>query len=174
MEKEIFDYVVNTSKAEERRRLEEAWAADKKGYPYTQFFADLKAKDLIEPCAKLTKHHRGRQEHYTKLLEGAEKVLRETGLSMEAVDPRTGFSFVEGASLCSGAMYNPTQPSYLPKFQAKVNQELLGDVERAKTKMIDHGTKADQYEKLARAFKTNPEFVVRLSTEDIHFFRLGQ
>lgn len=174
MEKDILDYVVSTSKAEECRRLQDDWATEKKGYPYTQFFVDLKAGDLVDPCTKLTKYHRSRQGHYTKQLENAEKVLKEIGLSMEVVDPRTGFSLVESGAIYSGDIYSPTQPSYAPKFQPKVNQELLGNVERAKTKMLDHGTKADNYEKLARAFKINPEFVVRLNTEDIHFFRLGE
>ena len=45
-------------------------------------------------------------------------------------------------------------------------------VKNAKSKMMDHRTKAEGYERLARAFAINPNFTVRLTVDDINYFRL--
>jgi hypothetical protein len=65
-------------------------------------------------------------------------------------------------------------PSNLPKFQPKVDQDMLNRVERAKNKMLEHRGKAERYEQLACAFAVNPDFTVKLSVEDITYFGLGE
>ncbi len=164
----------------ETARKEEANRNKKEGVMTLQSFKFEKlAKELVVPARKCAEHHRSRERHYTQELEKAEAILREKGISMEVVDPRTGFSVASVGSVCSGAVslgYEASNnPNYAPKFQPRVDQGLLGDVERAKTKMLDHGKKAEQYEKYARAFICcPPEAKIELSIEDVHFFRLEQ
>lgn len=146
------------------------------------FYFPRKAKELIDPARIRGQHHRKREEHYTKMLEVAEKKLKEEGISMEIIDPRTGAAQrVESGHFASGAIsslsnISPggwTQPTNVPKFQPKINQEMLGDVEKFKLKMLEHRDKAERFEKFHRAFTCcPPDTMVNLTVEDVHFFQL--
>src|ERR1700724_665232 len=108
-----------------------------------------KAKELIEPCRNNVKHHREREKHYTSTLETAEAMLRSKGISIEILDPRTGIAMGSEHSITSGGVmaYGATTPGQMPKFQPKIDQELMGKVEKAKTSMLEHRGKAEQFEK---------------------------
>lgn len=47
-------------------------------------------------------------------------------------------------------------------------------VKNAKGKMMEHRGKAEQFEKYARAFKLGPKRLLKLTIEEIHYFRLGE
>ena len=49
-----------------------------------------KAEDLIKSCDEQSSYHSTRELHYTGELEKAEKILKEQGLSLEVIDPKTG------------------------------------------------------------------------------------
>ena len=162
------DFLIEKVREEERRD---------KPRSLSSFSFDRSAKSLIKPAQERARHHRTREEYYTRELEYAEKNLREKGISMEVIDPNTGFGYGSG-SVCSGAISvgNTTNyPTSLPKFQPKINQDMLGAVERAKTKMLEHRGRAEGYEKYARAFLCcPPDMKVLLTVEDIFFFRLEE
>lgn len=202
MYKELIDFVANSVRAEEKNKQEwDKWrqSADLSiPRPLGEFWAARTAGDLVAPCRKKASHHREREQFYTKALEEAEVELREKGLSIEVYDPSTGTMLshnlgslppdaiasgnINIGHLASGAItlsssfgnYSnaPITPSNMPKFQPKVDQDMLNRVERAKTKMLDHRGKAERYEKLARAFAVNPDFTVKLSVDDVTYFGL--
>lgn len=165
----LINYVIEVARKEERRD---------KAMPLSDFKFERQAKQLIAPVKSCGIHHREREKFYTEQLEKAEKKLREEGVSVEIVDPKTGVSFGQMGSLVSGSISvsqfeNYTNTINLPKFQPKINQDLLQSVEKAKTKMLEHRSKAERYEKLARAFACCPtDAKVELTVEDVSFFRL--
>ena len=59
------------------------------------------------------------------------------------------------------------------QFQPRIDQKLLDEVKNSKGKMLEHRGKAEQYEKYARAFKIDPERLIKLTIEDIYYFRIG-
>lgn len=133
-----------------------------------------KAGSLIEPARKVAEHHRDRERHYTQTLEIAEKKLRDEGITVEMIDQKTGYAYQ--GSICSGniAMPGGMGAQNLPKFQPKVDQDLMGKVETAKVKMLEHREKAERFEKYARAFACAPHTEVTLNVEEVHQFRLEQ
>jgi len=146
--------------------------------PLGMFRVERRARDLLGPARKCAEYHRGRAEHYTKELEAAEKDLREKGVSVEVFDPSTGTAMsVQNAmgNIASGLISAPlygSAPGQAPRFQPHIDQGLLQKVERAKTKMLDHRAKAEQYEKHARAFTCAPDVAVALTAEEVTYFRL--
>lgn len=137
-----------------------------------------KAGALIQPSKTCAAHHHAREQYYTAELEKAEKKLKEEGLSIEVIDPKTGVvTGVTSGGISKSNINDFTncgQLSQMPKFQPKVDVDMLAAVERNKTKMLEHRSKANQYDKYAAAFSCAPEQEVRLSIEDVHYFRLGQ
>ena len=132
-----------------------------------------KAGDLVNPAKERAKHHREREQDYTKQLEAAEQELRSKGISMEIIDQATGFA-IPGI-IASGSVVGGSQTGsnyQTPKFTPKINLDMLGEVEKAKTKMLEHRRDADKFDKYARAFSCSPETEVILSVEDVHDFRL--
>lgn len=171
MDSKVFDFVVDAVRKDELRKYEDERKKDAKHY--NGFYAEKKAGELVESCKKQATRCREREKYYTTELEVAEKELRDKGITMQAVDPNTGFSYVNTGNICSGAMTG-VSPHNIPKFQPQIDQGMLGAVERAKTKMVEHRSRAEVYEKQARAFAINPDFLVRLSVDDIYYFRLGE
>ena len=174
----IFDFIVNTVRKEEQRKQEDA--APFKAKKLCEFKAERKARQLILPAQELAIHHREREKHYTTALEEAEKDFKENGVTVEVYDPKTGMSVSaeHAGAVSSGAIqggnisYGNFTGGNMPKFQPRVNQDLLDKVERSKSKMLEHRNKAEQYEKYARAFACNPEMLIELTVEDIHYFLL--
>jgi hypothetical protein len=162
--KELLDFVVNAVKAEERRARESE--DETKPVAPTLFFVTVLAGILVEPSRKKAERHRERERDWIKKLEDAEKELREKGVSVEVYDQNAG-TYLNTAILASGAIGAQTQ-----MFQPRVDQKLLDNVKHAKAKMLEHRSKAEQYEKYARAFALDKERKVRLSVEDIHYFGL--
>lgn len=145
--------------------------------PLGQFRFSRPARQLVGPAAEKSIHHRNRERHYTAVLERAEVEMREKGVTVEAVDPKTGVAF--GPSLSSGTISHTNFDQYgnaagaVPKFEARVDRRLQEAVERAKAKMLEHRARAEKYEKYARAFACCPEDAqVELTVEDVHFFGL--
>lgn len=137
------------------------------------FKVEKLARELVEPARKKAEHHREREKYYTTKLEEAEKKLKEEGITIEAIDPKTGFAVY--GDIASGNIQSNFNNAggNIPKFQPKIDQGMLGDVETAKTKMIDHRNKAEKYEKWVRAFSVcSSDTKVYLTVEDIYFFRL--
>ncbi len=173
-------HLVDTANKETQRvreiALKEEQRLKEKPMPLSTLRFEKEARTLIQPARKCAEHHRAREQFYVKELEEREAILRERGVTMEAVDPRTGFAATNVGCIASGAIsYGNIGNAGMavPKFQARVDQSLLGDVERAKNKMIDHGKKAEQFEKYARAFAClPPNTKIELSMEDVHTFRL--
>lgn len=147
--------------------LREEKSRNKSNY-LREFTVERSAKSLVTPASKLEKHHRGREKHYTKILQDAEKELREKGISVELYDPLIGAVQTVPFNLASGSISNSAS-----SFQPKIDSKLLDAVKNAKAKMFEHRNKAETYEKFARAFKcANPQFKIKLSVEDVHFFQL--
>lgn len=169
MTDKIFDFIVASVRKEEdnkqkaKNSVEPVYAS--------QFTVDKMAGDLVEPSRKKAQYHRERELEHTKKLELAEVELREKGVTTSAIDPNTGFSYSNTGSVCSGAISN-FGGGKAPQFQAIIDQTLLGNVERAKNKMLEHRQKADQYAKYARAFALGRDRLVRLSIDDITYFGL--
>ena len=189
----ILKFVVESVKAEAARAREKEREAEDPTRPVTPngWWAVVEAGTLVEPARKKGTHHRSREEHYTAKLEEAEKELREKGVSVDVFDSNTGSylsvpygHIASGAigsgqigsigSFCSGAMpsltgsLNPNQHT----FQPRLDQRLLDVVKNMKNKMLDHRSKADQYEKYVRAYALDPTRKVRLTVEDVHYFGL--
>ena len=131
-----------------------------------------KARDLVVPSKERGTHHRAREQFYTGELEKAEKKLREEGISVEVINPNTGVAYTQTGTICSGSV-SMTGGGSQPKFTPKINQDMLGDVERAKAKMLEHRSLAERFEKHARAFACAPDTLVELTTEDADFFKLS-
>lgn len=136
---------------------------------------EKEAGTLVGPAKKCAAHHRSREKFYVKELEKAEAELKEKGVTVEAIDPRTGFAAVGAGMVASGAIAygNNLNPSNVPRYETRVDPVLQGNVERAKNKMLDHGQKAEKFEKFARMFSVLPvKTKVELSLEDVHLLRL--
>ena len=166
MTDKIFDFIVNSIRADERRR----WEGESRKLPYTvnDFSVDRKAGELVEPAKKCGVHHREREKHYTTKLEEAEKELREKGISIEVYDQNTQTYMNPMNSMCSGAITGGVSQ----QFQPRIDQKLLDNVKNAKNKMLEHREKAEKFERLARAFALAPEQVLRLSVGEIDMFKL--
>jgi hypothetical protein len=136
------------------------------------FKFERRAKDLIPNCKANAIHHREREKFHTANLEKAEAELKEKGITIEAIDPKTGFAF-EGSVMSGNMQYAATSNlSQMPKFTPRIDQTMLASVERSKTKMLEHRGKAEQFEKYARAFSCAPDLLVELTVDDCHYFRL--
>lgn len=169
----ILNFVVEAARREERR-VNPPEAKQPAYFAFTR-----KARDLVGAAKGREKHHRERETHYTGLLEIAETKLRAEGLTVEVIDPSTGFAMNVGSGSIGSGQINfggsasPPSHSSMPKFQAKINQDLLGIVEKAKTKMLEHRAAALKFGKYARAFACcPPDHEVLLSVEDVHEFQL--
>lgn len=161
----LIGYALESVRAEVRKQEE------KKSVRLGAFSIERKAGDLIDSSKRRAQQHREREQHYTARLGEAEKELREKGVSVEVWDPSMGtldFSNV----IASGSITSGSITSHGTRFQPKIDQTLLDRVKQAKTKMLDHRNKAEQYEKYARMFSCNPNGLVELSIEDVHYFRL--
>ena len=169
---DLVTHLIDTARRAEQEKYEK-----NKPMTLTNFKFERTAKRLVEPARSCAAHHRFREQFYVKELERAEKDLREKGITTEVVDAAGTPVFTGGmAAICSGSISYGSHPSQVaPKFQAKADPVLLAAVERNKNKMIEHGRKADQYEKYARAFACAPlDASVELSVDDVNFFRLDQ
>ena len=134
------------------------------------FYIEVKARQLVKPSKDLAKHHRQREKHYTKMLEAAEKELRQKGVAVDVVDQfgsvMAAYGIIGSGAIGSGSLSGGA------KFQPKINQDMLDKVQRAKAKMVEHRDSACQYEKYARAFACAPDKVVKLSVGEVDYFKL--
>lgn len=166
----ILDFVVNAVRSEERAKYEKQAEAEAPTKPIymNHFYVVKRAGELVKPSKTKAEHHREREKHYIDKLAEAEKELREKGVSVEAYDP-TQNAYLQGSmqNVTSGAMTNVNT-----QFQPRIDQTLLDNVKTTKNKMLEHRSAAEQAEKWARAFSQAPEKEIRLSVEDIHYFRL--
>lgn len=162
----LLDFVVTAVEQRERRKHEDA---QKKQTPSKDgIYAERTVGSLVTPARKQGAYHREREKFYTKELERAEAELREKGISLEAFDSfANAYQHLNMNTLCSGSFSLPSQT-----LQPRVDQKLLEAVKSAKDKMLSHRQRAEQYEKYARMFSVCPNEVVRLSTDDVHYFRL--
>lgn len=167
----IFDFVVAASKKE----VEDKWSKieeerKKNVYSPSAFKVWREASTLVDPCKKCASHHREREKHYTLALEVAEKELREKGVSVEVYDQTVGaYNYNMAQCMSSGAMTGSTTQN----FQPRVDQKLLDIVKMNKSKMLDHRSKAEAYERYGRAFSLAEDGQkIELSIEDISYFRL--
>jgi hypothetical protein len=169
----LLDFVVSSVRAEEKARQEKIDEAAKFDLsvprPAGHYWCVKKAGELAAPCAKKAAHHRSREEHWTKRLEEAEKELREKGVSVEVYDSASQTYMNPTGSLISGAMTGAA----IQNFQPRVDQRLLDSVKNCKAKMLEHRSKAENYEKLARAYRVNPEFSLKLNVEEVTYYGLG-
>ncbi len=169
--KEILDFVVNSVRAEEKRKKEDEERSKDYMEPVSPhaFWTTVGADTLIEPSKKKAQKHREREQEWTKRLEEAEKELREKGITVDVYDSATQtYMHTNVTPVMSGAISNVgTQ-----QFQPRVDQKLMDNVKNAKNKMMEHRNKAEQYEKYARAFAFGPDREIKLTVEDIHYFGL--
>ena len=162
----LLEFIISSVRKEEEQkyRKEDDLARSR---PCNQFWCDVKAGTLVDPSNTKAKHHREREKHYITKLEETEKELREKGVSIEAFDQQSHTYHQFQGSIASGAV-----SSHSMGFQPRVDQKLMDNVTNAKSKMLEHRDKAEKYEKYAKAFSFNPDFLVRLSVEDVHYFGL--
>jgi hypothetical protein len=167
----LLDFVVSSVRQQEQdkfAKLNEKWDASR---PVTlsEFWADIEAGSLIPTCKKKAHHHRNREKVWIDKLAEAEKKLREEGVDLDVYDTasQTYANYSNVGHLASGAI-----GSYTQQFQPRVHPVLLDACKNAKTKMLDHRTKAEGYEKWARIFSVAPERKLRLTGNDIDYFGL--
>lgn len=147
----LVENMIETVRNEERRN---------KAMPLNNFKFERDAKALIEPAKNCAAHHRKREKHYMSVLDDAEKVLREKGVTIEAVN--------NSGSLASGSMYGASS-----NLQPKIDSTMLEAVKNAKSKVLEHRSAAEGYERYARAFTCCPRSTqVELRLEDVYYFRL--
>lgn len=170
----LLEFVVNSVRQEEKvkqDKFEELRSRDISiPRDKADFWAEKRAGDLVEPSKKRALRHRESEKEYTTKLEEAEKELKEKGISVEVYDS-VSQTYQSYGNIVSGAFTNV--PPSQQNFQPRVDQKLMDAVKNAKSKMLEHREWAKTYEKYARAFALNPDFMVKLSVEDIHYFRLG-
>ena len=165
MNDKVLDFVVNAVRQQELIRYEDERSKDP--VPPSLFSVTRPAGELVQPCWIKAAHHREREKHYVAKLEEAEKKLREEGVSMEVFDSSTG-TFLGYQNVASGNLGIPQQ-----NFQPRIDQGMLDAVKNNKNKMLEHRSKAEDYERYARAFACGPEQLVKLSVADVTYFGLG-
>jgi hypothetical protein len=159
---EIVKYIVEAAKKEERRD---------KPVHIGNFLVTVKAKDLIVPSKNRSRHHREREQFYTKELEIAERNLREKGVSLEYYDEIKGYHVsVTSGAIGSGSLSAASKQA----FQPKIDQTLMDNVKRAKEKMLEHRGAADGFDQYIRAFSLNQEQEIVLTPADVKYFNLGE
>jgi hypothetical protein len=164
----LLNFVVESVRRDEAYKAEKAREIEvpNRPVPPSAFWSDVPAGRLIEPSRKNGEYHREREKWWTNKLEDAEIKLKEEGVSIQVYDSAAGT--YDYSNICSGAITGGATQN----FQPRVDQKMLDNVKNAKSKMLEHRGKAEQYEKYARAFAVGPDRLIRLTVEDIHYFRL--
>lgn len=169
----LLEFVVNAVRSEEQRKhekLKEVEDKTKAIYP-ASFTVEVAAGALIEPSRKNGKFHREREKYYSDELEKSETELREKGITIDVFDQQSQ-SYMNYGVIVSGAL--PSSNANQQVFQPRVDQKLMDNVKHAKSKMLEHRGKAEQFEKYVRAFQLDRNRLIKLTIEEVHYFRLGE
>lgn len=156
MDGKVLEFIVNAVRREERDRAD--------AVPTVHGLSVKKSVgELIAPTRKCVQHHRQREMYWIGKLTEAEKKLREDGVTVE-YDANGQYA----NSLISGSMYGPSG-----ELTAKIDNQLLDVVKRAKASVLSHRTSAEGYERHLQMFLCcDPATIISLAATDVAYFRL--